>query len=253
MAAMIQALRRDRTDVAAARRPVAERQDADGCRRVTGDEPRRAVSGDGPSEFYGRGDSRFAAPVRDAGVLRQRPTRTIAAVASGRAAERTDVAIDRRQLDARRGRIDLMTSPNSPAAVRVIDSHTGGEPTRVVVEGAPTSAVATWPAAELPCANRPIGSARRSSPSRAAASGWSARCCRRRFRPTAAAGVIFFNNVGYLGMCGHGLIGVVATLAYLGRIGPGAASHRNTGRRCNGRASRKRRRFARERSQLSHG
>ena len=34
-------------------------------------------------------------------------------------------------------------------------------------------------------------------------------------------GVIFFNNVAYLGMCGHGTIGVVATLAYLGRIGPG--------------------------------
>ena len=39
--------------------------------------------------------------------------------------------------------------------------------------------------------------------------------------PQAAAGVIFFNNVGYLGMCGHGLIGVAATLAHLGRIGPG--------------------------------
>jgi 4-hydroxyproline epimerase len=35
------------------------------------------------------------------------------------------------------------------------------------------------------------------------------------------AGVIFFNNVGYLGMCGHGLIGLIATLAYLGRIQPG--------------------------------
>lgn len=35
------------------------------------------------------------------------------------------------------------------------------------------------------------------------------------------AGVIFFNNVGYLGMCGHGTIGLVATLAYLGRISPG--------------------------------
>ena len=34
-------------------------------------------------------------------------------------------------------------------------------------------------------------------------------------------GVIFFNNAGYLGMCGHGTIGVVATLAHLGRIGPG--------------------------------
>ncbi len=39
--------------------------------------------------------------------------------------------------------------------------------------------------------------------------------------PSCAAGVIFFNNVSYLGMCGHGTIGVVATLAYLGRIGVG--------------------------------
>jgi len=38
---------------------------------------------------------------------------------------------------------------------------------------------------------------------------------------TCAAGVIFFNNVGYLGMCGHGTIGLVVTLAHLGRIGPG--------------------------------
>jgi 4-hydroxyproline epimerase len=38
---------------------------------------------------------------------------------------------------------------------------------------------------------------------------------------TSTAGVIFFNNVGYLGMCGHGTIGVVTTLAYLGRIRPG--------------------------------
>jgi 4-hydroxyproline epimerase len=36
-----------------------------------------------------------------------------------------------------------------------------------------------------------------------------------------AAGVIFFNNVGYLGMCGHGTIGLVATLAYMKRITPG--------------------------------
>ena len=42
--------------------------------------------------------------------------------------------------------------------------------------------------------------------------------------PGSAAGVIFFNNVGYLGMCGHGTIGVAVALAHLGRIGPG--SHR---------------------------
>ncbi len=39
--------------------------------------------------------------------------------------------------------------------------------------------------------------------------------------PVCAVGVIFFNNVGYLGMCGHGTIGLVATLAHLGRIEPG--------------------------------
>ena len=39
--------------------------------------------------------------------------------------------------------------------------------------------------------------------------------------PGAAGGVVFFNNVGPLWMCGHGLIGVVRTLEFLGRIGPG--------------------------------
>lgn len=39
--------------------------------------------------------------------------------------------------------------------------------------------------------------------------------------PQSAAGVIFFNNVGYLGMCGHGTIGLAVTLAHLGRIEPG--------------------------------
>ena len=39
--------------------------------------------------------------------------------------------------------------------------------------------------------------------------------------PVCAAGVIFFNNVGYLGMCGHGTIGLVATLSFMKRIAPG--------------------------------
>jgi 4-hydroxyproline epimerase len=39
--------------------------------------------------------------------------------------------------------------------------------------------------------------------------------------PSCAAGTIFFNNVGMLGMCGHGTIGLVATLAWLGRVSPG--------------------------------
>ena len=39
--------------------------------------------------------------------------------------------------------------------------------------------------------------------------------------PSSAAGVIYFNNIGYLGMCGHGTIGLMVTLAYMGRIAPG--------------------------------
>jgi 4-hydroxyproline epimerase len=39
--------------------------------------------------------------------------------------------------------------------------------------------------------------------------------------PTCQFGVIYFNNVGYLGMCGHGTIGLIASLAYLGKIQPG--------------------------------
>ena len=39
--------------------------------------------------------------------------------------------------------------------------------------------------------------------------------------PANAAGVVFFNNTGYLGMCGHGTIGLVASLAHMGRIQPG--------------------------------
>jgi 4-hydroxyproline epimerase len=39
--------------------------------------------------------------------------------------------------------------------------------------------------------------------------------------PSCSAAVIFFNNVGYLGMCGHGTIGLLVTLAYAERIAPG--------------------------------
>lgn len=105
--------------------------------------------------------------------------------------------------------------------VRVIDSHTAGEPTRVIVEGGPD--LGTGPLAarrerfqhdfdryRSAVANEPRGSD----------VTVGALLC----PPESAesqAGVIFFNNVGYLGMCGHGTIGLVATLAHLGRIAPG--------------------------------
>src|SRR5450755_2272814 len=110
---------------------------------------------------------------------------------------------------------------NISQSVRVIDSHTGGEPTRVVVGGGPDLGSGTMAerlqrfqhehdAFRSAVVNEPRGSdvmvgALLCDP----------------VDPSSAAGVIFFNNVGYLGMCGHGTIGLMATLAYMHRITPG--------------------------------
>lgn len=105
--------------------------------------------------------------------------------------------------------------------ISVIDSHTGGEPTRVVIAGGPElggSAIAERlkifhkqrDRFRSAVVNEPRGSdvlvgALLVEPA----------------DKSCAAGVIFFNNVGFLGMCGHGTIGLVVTLAHLGRIKPG--------------------------------
>lgn len=105
--------------------------------------------------------------------------------------------------------------------IRVIDSHTGGEPTRVVVEGGPD--LGTGPMAErLLCFRERFDSFRSAvvNEPRGSDTLVGALLCEP-CRTDCAAGVIFFNNVGYLGMCGHGAIGVVSTLGYLGRIRPG--------------------------------
>jgi len=102
--------------------------------------------------------------------------------------------------------------------IDVIDSHTGGEPTRVVIAGGPDLGDGTMAerlesmrnshdAFRASVVNEPRGSdvmvgALLCTPHAAG----------------AAAGTIFFNNVGYLGMCGHGSIGLAVTLAYLGRL-----------------------------------
>ncbi|MGD0721800.1 MAG: proline racemase family protein [Roseiarcus sp.] len=106
--------------------------------------------------------------------------------------------------------------------MRVIDSHTEGEPTRLIVDGGP-------PLGDGPLAERRRRLAEQFDHVRGFAVGEprghdalvgallcepeDARC---------AAGLIFFNNVGYLGMCGHATIGAAVTLAHLGRIGLGA-------------------------------
>lgn len=105
--------------------------------------------------------------------------------------------------------------------VKVIDSHTGGEPTRLVVEGGPELGRGT--AAERRAVFRGRFDAFRSAvvnEPRGSDVMVGALLCEPA-DPRCAAGVIFFNNVGYLGMCGHGAIGLVATLHYMGRIGPG--------------------------------
>ena len=105
--------------------------------------------------------------------------------------------------------------------IRVIDSHTAGEPTRTVIEGFPDLGGGEvsgqrrvlqerFDAYRSATLNEPrghdvlVGALLCPSP-----------------RPDCLTGVIFFNNTGYLGMCGHGLIGVVATLRHLGRLEPG--------------------------------
>jgi proline racemase len=105
--------------------------------------------------------------------------------------------------------------------IQIIDSHTGGEPTRVVISGGPD--LGSGSIAERvklfrekhdqfrsAVVNEPRGSdvivgALLVPPT----------------DPSCVTGVIFFNNVGPLQMCGHGTIGLIVTLAHLGRIKPG--------------------------------
>ncbi len=105
--------------------------------------------------------------------------------------------------------------------VRVIDSHTEGEPTRVVVAGGPE--LGRGPLAERrerfrrdhDAFRRALVSEPRGSEVLVGALLVPPEA------PGSAAATIFFNNAGYLGMCGHGTIGLVTTLAHLGRIRPG--------------------------------
>jgi 4-hydroxyproline epimerase len=112
-------------------------------------------------------------------------------------------------------------NPKDIRRVRVVDSHTGGEPTRVVLAGEPN--LGAGPLADrvkrFRLEHDQFRSAVVNEP-RGSDVVVGALLCEPVDR-TCAAGVIFFNNVGYLGMCGHGTIGFVVTLAHVGRIAPG--------------------------------
>ena len=105
--------------------------------------------------------------------------------------------------------------------IQIIDSHTGGEPTRIVVSGGPdlgNGTVAERQAIFSECHDR-FRSAVVNEPRGSDVIVGALLC--EPSDPSCSIGVIFFNNVGCLGMCGHGTIGLVATLAHMGRIAPG--------------------------------
>jgi 4-hydroxyproline epimerase len=105
--------------------------------------------------------------------------------------------------------------------LRVVDSHTSGEPTRVIISGGPELGGGSL-------AERRERFRRQHDRFRSAVvnepRGSDVLVGALLVEPqdtSCAAGVVFFNNVGFLGMCGHGTIGLIVTLAHLGRIGPG--------------------------------
>ncbi len=111
--------------------------------------------------------------------------------------------------------------PNSHAAIQVLDTHTGGEPTRVVLSGMPDLGPGDLVtqrrrfAEQFDHLRRGIACEPRGSDVMVGA------LLLPPVNQDSIASVIFFNNVGYLGMCGHGTIGVGVALAHLGRIGAG--------------------------------
>lgn len=111
--------------------------------------------------------------------------------------------------------------PLFPPFLEVLDSHTEGEPTRVVTGGWPELAAATMGGRREELVAR-FDHLRRAVVLEPR--GFDAIVGALLTPPVtegSVCGVVFFNNVGPLWMCGHGLIGVVATLAFLNRIGTG--------------------------------
>ena len=100
----------------------------------------------------------------------------------------------------------------------IIDSHTGGEPTRTIVSGGPELGSGTM-AERLEVFRQDfdhIRSALVNEPRGSEVMVGALLC--EPVDSSNAAGVIFFNNVGYLGMCGHGTIGLAVTLYHMGKI-----------------------------------
>jgi 4-hydroxyproline epimerase len=105
--------------------------------------------------------------------------------------------------------------------LHVIDSHTGGEPTRIIVAGGPDLGTGSMDERRerFRSSHDFLRKALVTEPRGSEAIVGGILC--KPVDASSAAGIIFFNNVGYLGMCVHGTIGLVVTLAYMGKIGAG--------------------------------
>ncbi len=101
---------------------------------------------------------------------------------------------------------------------RYIDTHTEGEPTRVVIDGAPNLGAQSL-LNQLQLLSKSYDDYRRFvvNEPRGSDALVGAILCKSPHKQ-CVAGVIFFNNVGYLSMCGHGIMGVAAALYYQGSI-----------------------------------
>lgn len=106
-------------------------------------------------------------------------------------------------------------------SLRVIDSHTGGEPTRVIIENGPNPGLGTMSERLAVLRDRydDVRSAVINEPRGSEVLVGALLC--EPHTPGCDVGVIFFNNTGYLGMCGHGTIGLMVTLRHMGRVKPG--------------------------------
>lgn len=105
--------------------------------------------------------------------------------------------------------------------LQVVDSHTGGEPTRVVISGGPELSSRTAADARSELAEHHDWLRRAAILEPRGSDVLVGALLLPPSDSSCVAGVVFFNNVGYLGMCGHGMIGVVVTLGHLGRITAG--------------------------------
>lgn len=111
--------------------------------------------------------------------------------------------------------------PDGPARISVVDSHTGGEPTRVITGGFPALSGASAAERRADLAARYGRLLRAVVDEPRGSEAMVGALLVPPDRPDSLTGVIYFDRCGVIGMCGHGTIGLIETLRHLGRIEPG--------------------------------